>query len=82
MGLRKATGICWALLGAGTLILAMVTSASSYWIPLLLTGTLLCAVGYSWKSPRRDAMFSAILAVVIIEVVVLLIATTQQSSGG
>jgi len=75
LGPKKATWICWVLLGAGALILAVVSSASSYWLPLILTGTLLCAGVYSWKSKRRAAMFSSILAVVIVEVVVLLISS-------
>ena len=75
LGLKKATALCWGLLIAGTLILAIASFESSYWLPVILASTLLCAGLYSWKSPSRNAMFTSILFVVIVEVIVLLIAS-------
>lgn len=81
LGSKKATRLCWALLVAGTMILAVVSSRSSYWFPIFLASTVICAGLYSWKSKSRTAIFSSILTVVIIEVVALLIFSIRQSGG-
>ena len=72
LGPKKAAILCWVLLIAGTLILAIVSAESSYWLPIILGGTIVCAGVYSWKSKSQAAMFSSILIVVIVEVVVML----------
>ena len=75
LGPKKAATLCWGLLIAGTFILAVVSSASSNWLPIILASTLACAGLYAWKSKSQKAMFSSIIVVVIVEVVVLLIST-------
>jgi len=75
LGPKRALILCWGLLITGTLILAIVSAKSSFWLPIILVSTLVCARIYSWKSKRQHAVFSAILVVVIVEVVVLLISS-------
>ncbi len=75
LGSKKATTLCWGLLITGTLILAIVSSESSYWLPIILGITLASAGTYSWKSKSRQAIFSSILLVVILEIIVLLISS-------
>jgi 4-hydroxybenzoate polyprenyltransferase len=75
LGPKKAAALCWVLLITGTLILAIVSSESSDWLPIILASTLACAGLYAWKSKSHKAMFSAIIVVVIIEVVVLLLSS-------
>ena len=75
LGPKKAAALCWGLLITGTLILAVVSSESSNWLPIILASTLAGAGLYAWKSKSQQAMFSSIIVVVIVEVVVLLIST-------
>ncbi|MFM8516224.1 MAG: UbiA family prenyltransferase [Actinomycetota bacterium] len=78
MGRTRATWLCWILLVAGSVILAVETFAASAWIPTGLGVALTSAALYARLSRSRTATFQAILALVVVQVVVLLLATAAE----
>ena len=59
-------------LGTGILLVVAVRSSSSPWTPVILIAGFLGAVLYGSRSPRRSAMFTALLVVVVLDVVALI----------
>jgi len=72
LGQTRATRLCWILLIAGSLGLAMESFTESLWIPVGLVVALAGAALYARTSRSRTAMFHAILALVVVQVLVLL----------
>ena len=74
LGQTRATWLCWILLTAGSIILAVESYAVSAWFPVALGLALAGAALYAKLSRSRTAMFNAILALVVVQVLVLLAA--------
>lgn len=77
LGARRTTALCWALLGAGTAILAAVCGRQPYGAALVtvLVVGYLAALVYATSSRRPAAMFHALLVVAVVDVVVLSVAS-------
>ncbi|MBK9738482.1 MAG: UbiA family prenyltransferase [Actinobacteria bacterium] len=77
LGTRASLAVCWALLGIGTLILAVVTWVDQPWLAVIVIAVLLVAGAVAISSRRKGADFVALMAVVAIDVVVLVVAAAQ-----
>ncbi len=75
LGARRSVLLCWLLLALGTGILAVVTSAVSLWLALLVVGAFAVAVVLGSRSGRRAGMFYALVAMVVVDVAVLVLVT-------
>ena len=68
--------VCWALLGLGTLILAVEAAHQSLLLLVLVLAGLVGARLYAVRSGSRDAMFRGLLIAVAVDVVAVVVAAS------
>lgn len=74
MGRSRALLACWALLGAGTIILAVVTAKQRPAVATVVVAAYVVALAASVVARSEAATFRALLAVVAVDVVALILA--------
>ncbi|MHB1166554.1 MAG: UbiA family prenyltransferase [Candidatus Nanopelagicales bacterium] len=74
LGAAAATAVCWALLGAGTAILALAVSGSSALLAVVVVAAYLVALTIAVVARGRSVSYHALLAVVAVDVVALVAA--------
>lgn len=77
LGRARAQRLCWALLGVGTAILALVAAGSvpAYGVVVIVAFVVAAVAGV--RSHHRSAEFVALLAVVVVDVAALVIMSAR-----
>lgn len=76
LGARRATVLCWLLLGVGTGVLVVVSAweSNGLAVAIVLAAGYVGAIAYGSLSRGRAAMFHALLAVALLDVAALTVA--------
>lgn len=75
LGRRRSVLACWALLAAGTALLAAVAASSNWWIAGGLAFGFLATVAFGTRSTMRSGMFVGIMLAVVVDVIAVVAIT-------